>query len=37
MQPDAAEDCIAQCGAIDRLDAQGVRDLLRLASTGTRP
>lgn len=34
LSPDAAETCIKLSGAIDRLDAQGVRELMHLASTG---
>ena len=34
MLPDAIEACIRLCGQIDSLDGQGVRKLLRLASTG---
>jgi 2-methylcitrate dehydratase PrpD len=34
LEPDAVAACIAACGEIDSLDAQGVRALLRLASEG---
>lgn len=34
LRPDAVVECIRLCGEIDRLDAQGVRALLQLASTG---
>ncbi len=34
LRPDAVASCIARCDAIDRLDPQGVRALLHLASTG---
>ena len=34
MGPDAIESCIRLCGQIDSQDGQGVRKLLRLASTG---
>ncbi len=34
LSPDAATNCIARCDEIDRLDPQGVRALLRLASSG---
>jgi aconitate decarboxylase len=34
LSPDAVADCIARCDAIDQLDPQGVRALLRLASSG---
>ena len=35
LEPDAVTRCIDMCGQIDRLDAEGVRSLLHLASTGT--
>jgi len=35
LRPDAVVECIERCEAIDSLDAQGVRGLLRLASEGT--
>jgi aconitate decarboxylase len=35
LAPDAVATCIAACGEIDSLDAQGVSALLRLASNGT--
>ncbi|MGA3399016.1 MAG: MmgE/PrpD family protein [Acetobacteraceae bacterium] len=34
LAPGAVADCIAQCDEIDSLDPQGVRALLRLASSG---
>jgi aconitate decarboxylase len=34
LSPDAVAECIARCDEIDSLDAQEVRVLLRLASTG---
>ena len=34
MPPDAVATCVGLCDQIDSLDGQGVRDLLRLASTG---
>jgi aconitate decarboxylase len=35
LAPDAVAEVIACCGEIERLDGQGVRALLRLASAGT--
>jgi aconitate decarboxylase len=34
LAADAVADCVARCDEVDRLDGQGVRALLRLASTG---
>ena len=34
LSPDAVAECLVHCGEFDRLDAQGVRALLRLASAG---
>jgi aconitate decarboxylase len=37
LAPEAVAACISACRAIDSLDAQGVRQLLRLASEGRTP
>ena len=37
LSPEAVASCIARCDAIDSLDAQGVRALMHLASSGMPP
>jgi len=37
LSPDAVADCLARCAEIEDLDAEGVRAVLHLASTGTTP
>jgi aconitate decarboxylase len=37
LSPDDVDTCVARCEAIDSLDPEGVRALLRLASTGGTP